>query len=498
MQEAFQKHLAALERNMEHFGARLKETEQRSEFDGGVQEAFRGLSSRMDAAEKKSREALNELKASLADTSKHIKTIEMAMPLGESLPPAVASIGAPALSDFDASLRADGLSSSPRSDGTTAPDQDAHSASSLESFEGKEAVAAQPSSSSAGNYLAQARRAAQAAAESEGERRTKPRGRIAGAAEPNEGRRAKTSRRISRAVAMVATLLLLMAAGFFVTRNAVHSQEQASLQRENPLPQNNTAAAPVVPTTVASLPPAPAAAQSALPDGALPPAQAAAHTSVPTPNISAQPATSPSNVSATALTRLVAQANGGDVKAALALGMKYADGDGVPANDFEAVRWLQKAAESGEPVAQYRLGTLYEKGRGLKADPRQAIRWYGEAAKRGNRKAMHNLAVAYADGSGTTRNFSQAAHWFRAAAELGLTDSQFNLAVLYERGLGVQPSLSEAYKWYAIAAAAGDTESKARVEALANQIPAGDRDGADKTAKTYKAQPLNIAANDGP
>jgi localization factor PodJL len=111
---------------------------------------------------------------------------------------------------------------------------------------------------------------------------------------------------------------------------------------------------------------------------------------------------------------------------------------------------------------------------------------------------MHNLAVAYADGSGTARNFSQAAHWFRAAAELGLTDSQFNLAVLYERGLGVQPSLSEAYKWYAIAAAAGDTESKARVEALANQIPAGDRDGADKTAKTYKAQPLNIAANDGP
>ena len=111
---------------------------------------------------------------------------------------------------------------------------------------------------------------------------------------------------------------------------------------------------------------------------------------------------------------------------------------------------------------------------------------------------MHNLAVAYADGAGTQRNFTEAAHWFRAAAELGLTDSQFNLAVLYERGLGVKPSLSEAYKWYAIAAAAGDAESKTRLEALGSQIPAADRDGADKTAKAYRPQPLNVAANDGP
>jgi len=70
--------------------------------------------------------------------------------------------------------------------------------------------------------------------------------------------------------------------------------------------------------------------------------------------------------------------------------------------------------------------------------------------------------------------------------------------VLYERGLGVTTSLPEAYKWYAIAAASGDGESKTRVGALATQISASERDGADRLAKGYKPQPMNVAANDGP
>jgi len=111
---------------------------------------------------------------------------------------------------------------------------------------------------------------------------------------------------------------------------------------------------------------------------------------------------------------------------------------------------------------------------------------------------MHVLAVPYADGSGTEKNFADAARWFQAAAELGLTDSQFNLAVLYERGLGVKPSLSDAYKWYAIAAAAGDAESKTRMAALGSQIRPSERDIADRAAKSYRPQPLNVAANDGP
>jgi len=198
------------------------------------------------------------------------------------------------------------------------------------------------------------------------------------------------------------------------------------------------------------------------------------------------------------LSQLTSKANAGDIKAALALGLKYADGDGVGANPAEAFGWLRKAALAGQPLAQYRLGTLYDKGLGVAADPKQAFFWYAQAAKLGNRKAMHNLAVAYANGLGTEKNFPEAARWFTRAAELGLTDSQFNLAVLFERGLGVETSLVQAYKWYAIATAAGDSESGARLQALSTQLKPVEKDAAEKAAHAFHPAPVDQDANEAP
>lgn len=96
------------------------------------------------------------------------------------------------------------------------------------------------------------------------------------------------------------------------------------------------------------------------------------------------------------------------------------------------------------------------------------------------------------------RDYTTASRWFRQASDLGLTDSQFNLAVLYERGLGVAMSLTEAYKWYVIAAAQGDTESKARVDALITQLPAADRQAAERDAKAFRPKPMNQDTNEAP
>jgi localization factor PodJL len=226
-------------------------------------------------------------------------------------------------------------------------------------------------------------------------------------------------------------------------------------------------------------------------------ARAAPPRAAPAPVVPAPKPLSPPP-QASPLQQLTAKAESGDAKAALVLGVQYADGEGVAVNDTEALRWLRMAAEAGEAVAQYRLGTFYEKGRATAADLAAAAKWYQESAKLGNRKAMHNLAVAYADGSGLEKNFAEAARWFKNAAELGLTDSQFNLAVLYERGLGVQASLSEAYKWYAIAMASGDTEAKSRVDALATQLPPAEKTEADRAIKSFKARAIEVAANDPP
>ena len=195
---------------------------------------------------------------------------------------------------------------------------------------------------------------------------------------------------------------------------------------------------------------------------------------------------------------LTAKANQGVANAELLLGLKYADGDGIEANDSEAAKWLGRAAQKGSALAEYRLGTLYEKGLGVPPDMKIAADWYAKAAELGNVKAMHNLAVAYANGNGRETNYTEAARWFLSAAQRGLADSQFNLAVLHERGLGVRTSLTEAYRWYSIAAAQGDMESSTRVEALLSQIPAADRDTADKAAEAFRPVPAEATANEPP
>jgi TPR repeat protein len=193
---------------------------------------------------------------------------------------------------------------------------------------------------------------------------------------------------------------------------------------------------------------------------------------------------------------LTARANKGDPRAELVIGLKYLSGDGVPADDVQAARWLARAANKGNAVAQNHLGALYQSGRGVTRDNAQAKRWYEAAATQGDRHAMSNLAVLYAGGE--SRDFSAAARWFQRSASLGYVDAQFNLAVLFERGDGVPQSLLDAYRWYSIAARAGDAVAKTRAAAIATQISPEELQAAQRAAALFQPQALNHAANDVP
>ncbi len=46
----------------------------------------------------------------------------------------------------------------------------------------------------------------------------------------------------------------------------------------------------------------------------------------------------------------------GDAAAQVALGVRYFDGEGVPQDDAEAVRWYRLAADQGDAFAQFTLG----------------------------------------------------------------------------------------------------------------------------------------------
>ncbi|MGY3618938.1 hypothetical protein [Bradyrhizobium sp. USDA 10063] len=186
---------------------------------------------------------------------------------------------------------------------------------------------------------------------------------------------------------------------------------------------------------------------------------------------------------------LRASALRGDPAAAYEVGVRFAEGKGVPTNYDEAAKWYERAAQAGVVPAIFRLGTFYEKGLSVKKDVDTARRYYVQAAERGNAKAMHNLAVLDADGGGKGANYTSAAQWFRKAADRGVADSQFNLGILYARGIGVEQNLAESFKWFSLAAAQGDADASHKRDDVAKRLDAQSLAAAKLAIQTFTAEP---------
>ena len=61
----------------------------------------------------------------------------------------------------------------------------------------------------------------------------------------------------------------------------------------------------------------------------------------------------------------------------------YRNGEGVPQDYAEAVKWYRLAAEQGDADAQYNLGLMYDNGNGVPQDYKEAVKWYRLAAEQG-------------------------------------------------------------------------------------------------------------------
>ncbi|UDL95933.1 hypothetical protein LGH83_06990 [Lichenihabitans sp. PAMC28606] len=191
-------------------------------------------------------------------------------------------------------------------------------------------------------------------------------------------------------------------------------------------------------------------------------------------------------------------ASSGNAAAQFELGLRLADGRGLPRDPKQAAEWLEKAATQGLAPAAYRLGSLYEKGLGVPRDPAISSRWYQQAAEQGNIRAMHNLAVMSAEGAGGKPDYPKAATWFGKASQMGVRDSQFNLAILYARGLGIEQSLAQSYTWFAIAAAQGDDDAARKRDDVAAKLDAKTLAAAKAAAESFRPTPPISAANEVP
>jgi TPR repeat protein len=79
---------------------------------------------------------------------------------------------------------------------------------------------------------------------------------------------------------------------------------------------------------------------------------------------------------ATALQLLRPLAENGNPDAQINLGNMYFDGNGVPQDNTESVKWYLLAANQGSADAQIALGFLYEYGEAVPQDYVQAHKWF--------------------------------------------------------------------------------------------------------------------------
>ncbi|CEG57954.1 SEL1-like repeat protein [Legionella fallonii] len=183
------------------------------------------------------------------------------------------------------------------------------------------------------------------------------------------------------------------------------------------------------------------------------------------------------------------QAQLGDDKAALLLGMLYDRGIGVTSDTAKAMYWYQKSGQN--PVSDFILGTYTTEGKGVAKDRTKGTDLIQLSAEAQFPYADFNLAVlkrqteqdflpdlikAYSlgnshagivladyylsDNSNKEQSdedkLNQAKQIYSGLAEKGDQYAQLKLGFMLEKGLGVAPDLSAAQRWYTAAAEQGN------------------------------------------
>jgi TPR repeat protein len=162
-----------------------------------------------------------------------------------------------------------------------------------------------------------------------------------------------------------------------------------------------------------------------------------------------------------ALKALSNDAENGDAKAQMTLGMMRQLGLVVPKDEIEATKWYRLAAEQGDGSAQSIMGLKYANGQRVPQDDEEAAKWYRLAAKDSTdqeKASIYELAK---------QNVPQALKILTDDADNGDAKAQLNLGIMLRFGLGVPKDEKEAAKWYRLAAKNSIDQEKASIYELA-------------------------------
>jgi TPR repeat protein len=102
----------------------------------------------------------------------------------------------------------------------------------------------------------------------------------------------------------------------------------------------------------------------------------------------------------------------------------YADGNSVPQNDAEAIKWWRLAAEQGQAGAQHNLGYMYQSGTSVPQNDAEGVRLYRLAAKQGIARSQASLGMMYIGGRGVPQNTLRAYVWLSVAVAQGFEEAR--------------------------------------------------------------------------
>ena len=113
--------------------------------------------------------------------------------------------------------------------------------------------------------------------------------------------------------------------------------------------------------------------------------------------------------------------------------------------------WVYRPlAEMGIDIYEKKIGRMYGNGQGVPKDYKEAVKWYRNPAENGDAQAQAFLGLMYFTSSIGTPDFKQSFKWFFRAANAGNRWAQFMIATGYAEGRGVTPDRVQSYKWYSI------------------------------------------------
>ncbi len=121
---------------------------------------------------------------------------------------------------------------------------------------------------------------------------------------------------------------------------------------------------------------------------------------------------------------------------------------------------LIRAAERGDAKAQYLYGLRFAEGEGVPQDDVKAAEWIAKSADQGLPIAQYRMGVLFERGKGVSRDLGTAMEWYERAARAGNRKAMHNLAVIYADGSSGQPDYAQAARWFQAGAELGLKDSQ--------------------------------------